>query len=269
MSTNEHENMYAISGAFYRPGSFLMLRKLFALLIACTLSTNVFAWQAASPTEKNGPDTTAKKDSSNHQVVQRGVQKYLESQFDAASSLTQITIEVADIDERIRIPDCAAGFAYYADEQALGQSYISVRVSCNNNQWYLFANAKVLRTQPVVVTASMISPGTVLGADNLSVAQVETNQLRHTAYHSVEALLGARMKHRVRRGQPIQANMLCFICKGDRITIRAQVGGMQVKTSGIAQQDGVIGETIKVTNSSSRKTVVAEVAGTDEVIVRL
>ena len=44
---------------------------------------------------------------------------------------------------------------------------------------------------------------------------------------------------------------------------------MAVKTSGIAQQDGVIGDTIRVENSNSRKTVVAEVASTQEVVVNL
>ncbi|MCP4430982.1 MAG: flagella basal body P-ring formation protein FlgA, partial [Gammaproteobacteria bacterium] len=55
----------------------------------------------------------------------------------------------------------------------------------------------------------------------------------------------------------------------DRITISARAAGMAVKTSGIAQQDGVIGDTIRVENSNSRKTVVAEVASTQEVVVNL
>ena len=78
-----------------------------------------------------------------------------------------------------------------------------------------------------------------------------------------------RLKYRVREGQPVQSNMLCFVCKGDRITISARAAGMAVKTSGIAQQDGVIGDTIRVENSNSRKTVVAEVASTQEVVVNL
>jgi flagella basal body P-ring formation protein FlgA len=44
---------------------------------------------------------------------------------------------------------------------------------------------------------------------------------------------------------------------------------MKVKTSGIARQDGVIGDTIEVVNSSSNKSVIAEVASTQEVVVNL
>ena len=209
------------------------------------------------------------KDSSNHAQIQQGVKTYLESQLAASSNAQNINIAVSDIDKRISVPACAQGFEYFADEQSLSQSYVSVRVSCNNNEWYLFANAKVQRTQPVVVTAGMLSPGTVLSAANLTVTQIETNRLRHTAYQQVNDLVGARIKHRVRQGQPVQSNMLCFICEGDRITISAEVGGMQVKTSGIAKQDGVIGDTISVVNANSQKTVVAEVASTEKVVVRL
>ena len=247
-----------------------------ALLLSCIgmlgLSASISLAAANtgnSLTASEASSAPRQKDSNNHTVVQRGVKNYLQNQLKDNQSVNQITIDVADIDQRIQIVNCPAGFNYHADENSFSQAYISVRVSCNNNEWYLFANARILRTQPVVVTASMISPGTVLDIDNLRVAQVETNRLRHTAYHTTDELIGARMKRRVRQGQPIQANMLCFICKGDRITISAQVGGMRVRTSGIAQQDGVLGENIKVINASSQKLVIAEVASTDEVVVRL
>lgn len=211
----------------------------------------------------------AQKDSSNHALVQREVKNYLLELLADKQPGQNVSIEVNPIDERIHIPACTPGFAYHTDSSALAQSYVSVRVSCNNNEWYLFANARVTRTRPVVITAGMISPGTMLTSENLRVAQVEVNRLRHTAYHDINTLVGARMKLRVRQGQPVQANMLCFICKGDRVTIKAQLSGMQIKTAGIAQQDGVIGDTISVLNASSRKTVVAEVASTQDVVVRL
>ncbi|WP_018983460.1 flagellar basal body P-ring formation chaperone FlgA [Salinimonas chungwhensis] len=224
------------------------------------LATGLFISMAAS---------SQTKDSSNHAQIQQGVKTYLEGQLEDKTNGQNIHVEVNDIDNRIKVPDCPQGFEYFADNQALSQSYVSVRVSCNNNQWYLFANAQIQKTQPVVVTAGMLSPGTVLSPANLTVMQVETNRLRHTAYHEVNKLIGARIKRRVRQGQPVQSNMLCFVCEGDRITISAEVGGMQVKTSGIAQQDGVIGDTITVVNASSNKTVVAEVASTEKVVVRL
>jgi flagella basal body P-ring formation protein FlgA len=53
------------------------------------------------------------------------------------------------------------------------------------------------------------------------------------------------------------------------VTIAARVGGMQVKTTGIAQEDGTLGETIRVMNARSKKSVYGEVASTEEVVVSL
>lgn len=180
-----------------------------------------------------------------------------------------ISIAVNPIDERIVIPQCASPFDYNVDPATLHLSYINVRVNCASNSWYLFTNAKVSRTRTIVVTRSMISPSTVLNSTHLALAEVDVKQLRHTPFTELADVVGARLKYRVREGQPVQSNMLCYICKGDRVTISAKAGTMTVKTSGIAKQDGVIGDAIEVINATTQKSVVAQVASTQEVVVNL
>ena len=205
----------------------------------------------------------------NHVRVEEGAKQYLLSQLTDNAQDTSIDVSIVKIDDRINIPDCPTGFQYNASQEALSQSYISVRVSCQNNEWYLFTSGQVTRTKEIVVTQGAVSPGTVLTSSNLTLAKVDVRRLRHTAFTDLEALIGARMKRRVTNGQAIQSNMLCFVCKGDRITITAEVAGMEVKTAGIAQQDGVVGDNIKVLNASSRKAVIARVASPEEVVIHL
>ncbi|NMH59685.1 flagellar basal body P-ring formation chaperone FlgA [Alteromonas ponticola] len=213
--------------------------------------------------------TSANEEESLHKQIEQGARDYLLAAIGDNHGEDNVVVEVASIDDRISIPACPTGFQYHADSESLSQAYISVRVSCNNNQWYVFTNGRITRTRTVVVTAGMVSPGTVLSQENLMLADIDIKWIRHTAYSDLSQLVGARMKHRVRQGQPIQANMLCFVCKGDRITISARTSGMLIKTAGIAQQDGVVGENIRVTNASSQKSVVAQVANTNEVVVSL
>ena len=204
-----------------------------------------------------------------HNVVHEGVRNYLLSVLNADDDNTNININIVQIDDRINIPQCESGFQYNVSSEALNQSYMSVRVSCNNNDWYLFTSAQINRTKKIVVTSGAISPGTVLSAENLTLADVDIRRLRSTTFSNIEDVVGARIKRRIVDGQAIQSNMLCFVCKGDQITITASMSGMAVKTSAIALQDGVIGDTIKVINSSSQKTVMAEVASAQEVVVHL
>lgn len=204
-----------------------------------------------------------------HQEIQNGVEAFLLNLLDTDEGDTNTNVKIVTIDNRINIPECASGFQYHISDEALQQSYMTVRVSCGNNDWYLFTSAQVTRTKSIVVTSGAISPGTVLTADNLTFADVDVRRLRHTAFTSIDTLIGARMKRRTTDGQAIQSNMLCFVCKGDRITISAKLSGMAVKTSGIAQQDGVIGDNIKVVNTSSQKAIIAEVASSQEVVIHL
>lgn len=204
-----------------------------------------------------------------HEKVEQGAKQFLLSQLAVTNEETDINVEIVSIDERINIPECPTGFQYNASEEALGQSYISVRVSCGDNDWYLFTSGQVTRTKEIVVTQGAISPGTVLTSTNLSLAKVDVRRLRYTAFTDISDLVGARMKRRITDGQAIQANMLCFVCKGDRITITAEISGMEVKTAGIAQQDGVVGDNIKVINASSQKAVIARVASPEEVVIHL
>ena len=204
-----------------------------------------------------------------HRVVEHGAKEYLLSQLVDNAADTNIDVDIVKIDDRINIPECPEGYQYHTSEEALRQSYISVRVSCQNNDWYLFTSGQVSRTKDIVVTYGAVSPGTVLTSSNLKMASVDIKRLRYTTFTNIETLVGARMKRRATNGQAIQANMLCFVCKGDRITISAEVGKMKVKTAGIAQQDGVVGDNIQVLNASSKKTVIARVASVEKVVIQL
>jgi len=212
---------------------------------------------------------TTSASQSMHEKIEEGTKKYLLSQLSSFDQDSNVDVAVVKIDERINIPQCPTGFQYNSSADALAQSHISVRVSCGNNDWYLFTSGHVTRTTDIVVTRGAVSPGTVLTSSNLSIAKVDVRKLRFTAFTDVDALVGARVKRRITDGQALQSNMLCFVCKGDRITITAEVAGMKVKTAGIAQQDGVVGDNIKVVNASSQKAIVARVASSDEVVIHL
>ena len=197
---------------------------------------------------------------------------YLQDRFESELRIPEngaVTITVSKIDSRITIPKCAETFSFSTDKEALDKRQFSVRIGCKSVDWYTYSSVRVTYTKDVVVTKGTISPNTILSANNLRIEQIDVNSAKHTGFESIEEVVGARMKYRVRDGQPIQRRMLCYVCEGDRITIAARAGTMEVKTSGIAQQDGTIGETIEVVNTRSKKSVFAQIKNTQEVVVNL
>ena len=58
-----------------------------------------------------------------------------------------------------------------------------------------------------------------------------------------------------------------FVCKGDRVTITASINGLSIKASGMALEDGNVGDSIKIENTTTDKVIVAKVLKQGEVRV--
>lgn len=211
---------------------------------------------------------TSNANASIHNSIQHQAELYVQQNaiIDASAD---VNIKAAVIDERIHVPVCKSPFQFESSNASLKQSNVSVKVTCPNTTWYLFTSVQVEQTKPVVVTTETMSPGSLLTEKNLYIADIPINRLRGSTYSDTQDLVGARLKRRVRPGQIINNGMLCFVCKGDKITIMAVSSGLSLKVSGIAQQDGNLGDTIRVQNAASKKTVSATVSSTSEVSIHI
>ncbi|WP_081587583.1 flagellar basal body P-ring formation chaperone FlgA [Paraglaciecola arctica] len=169
------------------------------------------------------------------------------------------------IDERVHVPVCSSELTFSSSPEALSQSNVMVKAQCSDNDWYMFMVVKATETQPVVILSSAVSPGTLLTTDNVHVVKMDKKRLRSTTFADIEDVVGARIKRRVSAGRPVNPNNLCYVCKGDNVTISAGNLSMRVKTNGFALEDGRMGETIQVENRRSSKKIYARVVGTGQV----
>ncbi|MCV2885491.1 flagellar basal body P-ring formation chaperone FlgA [Aestuariibacter sp. AA17] len=185
--------------------------------------------------------------------------------FDQAA----LKVHVSNIDPRIQIPACTEEFVYSASHDALQQSNFAVKASCPANNWYLYVMVRTVVIQPVVVLKTMVSPGTILTDAHVEVVDIDKKQLRFTTFADKENVIGARIKRRSRAGAPVSPDLLCYVCKGDQVVIKADAAGLVLKTQGIAEEDGVVGETIRIRNSRSNKQVYGRVTNPTEVVVSI
>ncbi|MFQ3189487.1 MAG: flagella basal body P-ring formation protein FlgA [Paraglaciecola sp.] len=191
-------------------------------------------------------------------------EQFVLSQLDPDNSKT-IDVETMPIDKRVQIPACHSSLTFSSSPEALSQSNVSVKAQCDNNDWYMFIVVKATETQRVVVISSAVSPGTLLTADNTRVVNMDKKRLRRSTFADIEDVVGARIKRRVSAGRPVDPNNLCYVCKGDNVTISAGNPSMRVKTSGVALEDGRMGETIQVKNRRSNIKIYARVSSTGQV----
>jgi flagella basal body P-ring formation protein FlgA len=203
-----------------------------------------------------------------HKKVLTAVENYVQETLVSQGS-ENISVSAFPIDKRIALANCSLPYRFAMTEGNKIQTYSTVKVTCPESTWYLFVNVKIEELKRTVVTSEMLSPGALLTEQNLSIVDISTQKIRQTTFSHVSDLEGARLKHRVRAGQPVTPNMVCFVCKGDVITLAATVKGLRISTKGIAQQDGNRGDTIRVKNSRSAKVVLAKVKNHTTAIVNI
>jgi flagella basal body P-ring formation protein FlgA len=129
--------------------------------------------------------------------------------------------------------------------------------------------AQVDLSLPALVAARALPRGRTLTAEDLTTAFLPYNQAKG-ALTDPEQALGATLKTTLAAGAPLRERALgrsLLVKNGDIVILIAQQGNLNASTTGEAKADGGLGDTITVTNLSSKKNVRGRIVGPGRVEV--
>lgn len=132
-------------------------------------------------------------------------------------------------------------------------------------------NGRVHDTAPVPVLRRSIAPGDVIRKDDIEVIRARENRIGRDVVTDPAKLVGMTPRQRLRAGEPIRDNDTrppVLVARNSTVTIVLQTSYLTLTAQGKAIEDGAKGDTIRVTNSQSKKTIEAVVSGPDFVIVQ-
>jgi flagella basal body P-ring formation protein FlgA len=122
----------------------------------------------------------------------------------------------------------------------------------------------------VPVLKRPVAPGERIAAKDFEMVKMRAEQVQPDIVVDGEALIGKTAKRGLRAGQPVHAadvSRPVVVPKGSFVTIRLQAPRMTLTAQGRAEANGSLGETIRVTNTQSNKTIEAVVTGVGQVVV--
>ncbi|WP_041421740.1 flagellar basal body P-ring formation chaperone FlgA [Shewanella sediminis] len=185
----------------------------------------------------------------------------------------KVNITPQSLDSRLKPPLCLPPVkAELASNRAIKRNN-TVKISCNSPQlqypWQIFLSVRVDVLYPVVVSRETLGPDDLISSGDVAIQYVEQTSLRGQQFDKIEDVVGTRVKRRIPPNQPIFINNLCFVCKGDTVSIFARSKNFEIKTVGEALRDGNLGDRIRIKNSYSNKSLDAKVTGVGEVEVRM
>jgi len=125
-----------------------------------------------------------------------------------------------------------------------------------------------------VIAARSLAPGTLLRASDVRLVRDGNDRRRATGsrstFHAIDEVVGMETTRSVVAGQQLDATVLrhpLLVRRGDVVTVYARTGGIQVRTTARARDDGSAGELVMIESLRDRKRYFARVTGTREVDV--
>ncbi len=221
------------------------LRKILAL-------TAAFLWlnqAAASPTQS-------------HESIHEAARGFLAERY--ARSDADLEIEVDRLDRRLRLSHCDRGIEAFAAPSSRGNGgRVTVGVRCDGSQpWSIYLPARVSLYRRVVVASREIPRGDLVRSADLRLERRDVARLKRGYFLSPDDVLGQQAKRRVGSGRvlvPGQVKKPLAVTRGSRISIVAQIGGIEARMPGTALENGHRGERIRIENLATEKELEARI----------
>ncbi len=134
------------------------------------------------------------------------------------------------------------------------------------------ATVEVGVRMPIVIAAVALRRGKTIDAESVELEERDLQALPSGVITDLAEIIGKRMAGGVAPGAPIFRRSLQLerlVKRGDRISVEADVPGLELKVVARALETGVLGQTIRVENPISRSRFLVQVTGEREARVPL
>lgn len=127
-------------------------------------------------------------------------------------------------------------------------------------------------TVEVPVLVKDLPKGRMIQESDLTLTEIPQRKLRRDIATQQEAVVGKVVQRYIAAGKPIGNRAIAdarVIERGGLISIIYRSANMELKTTGVALEDGAAGQTIRIRNEDSGKTVQAEVQKNGDALVKI
>ncbi|MBL1433318.1 MAG: flagella basal body P-ring formation protein FlgA [Gammaproteobacteria bacterium] len=206
-----------------------------------------------------------------HESIEKAVHQHILTQIDGENA--NIEVELNQIDSRLSLQQCDQPLQ--TEVRGVGElrGRIAIAVKCSSPKaWKFYLGATVRQFGNIVVAKQGIPRGTVLSIPDVRLDYTELSQLRQGYYQNINDVVGMVAKRTLSADKAISPNAVNrkqLVNRGDKVTIRAILSGVEVRMVGEALADGANGERISVKNLNSNRIINAVVTSNGIVTVTL
>ena len=206
--------------------------------------------------------------SSIHDAAQQFVMEHINAAYNKPAE-----IKIGALDSRLRLSQCSIPLEVYLPQGSRDIGRFTVGVRCTDEKpWSLHVPITVTIYKNIIVTAESLPRGKILTTGDLKIVRYDQSKLPAGYIDDLTYGIGMELKRHLSSGAPLTTNMIRkpkIIKRGQRVSIIARAGRMEVQMAGKALAHGAIGDRIKVLNLKSKKKVEGTVTPAGDVRVDL
>lgn len=219
------------------------LRKVFALIITATFVYINISVAAAATFQS-------------HKSIYKVAQKYISTHV-AAQEGQRPDIKTGKLDSRLKLNQCDKSLRAFLPKgsKALGRTTVGVKCT-GSKPWSLHVPVTISIYKNVLVAARTLQKGDILTKADIKLAKHDLASLAYGYFETINSGIGLKIKKRASAGDVLTPAMLKkpkVVKRGQKITILAESGSMEVRMMGEAMNNGAVGDRIKVMNLKTRQ----------------
>ena len=149
--------------------------------------------------------------------------------------------------------------------------FTAVVAAGGDGSYRVSVSGRVHETSPVPVLRRAMAPGEIIRKGDVEIIRAREDRISRDVVTDPARLIGTTPRTRLRAGEPVRdtdTRPPVLVARNSTVTIVLQTGYLKLTAQGKAVEDGAKGDTIRVTNLQSKKTIEATVTGPDFVTVQ-
>jgi flagella basal body P-ring formation protein FlgA len=204
--------------------------------------------------------------------IRRVAEEFVAAQLPAGETGQRLHASADALDPRLRLARCEQQPEGLMPTAARIAERVTVGVACQNPRWTVYVPVRIETELAVLVLRRAMTRGSQPGGDDVESRTLRVPGVSSTYITSVEQLAGRHLRRPVAPGEPLTAELLAadiLVRRGQRVTLIATVGGLEVRAQGEAIADAGPTGRVRVLNLASRRIVEGQVESRDQVRVSL
>lgn len=228
-----------------------LLPALAAIAVACTAHAQAQA-QADTPP----------------QMLRQAAEEAVRTQFGHAGD--RVVIQPVALNPRWRLPRCTQPLHTRLPPRQGAPSRVAVMVSCGGSPgWSIAVPVQLQIFRHVLVLSRPVARGDIPGPADVHLEERDIARLGYGYIASLAQIGGRSMARPLMAGSVLEPGDLSgrqTVHAGEEVALIAQLGDIQVRTSGMAMDGGDTGAHLRVRNDSSGRIIEGVVLGDGQVL---